>query len=89
MKLDEQIQQHVVSLPMELKAEVLDFVLFLEHKREQQTKELKTETQQALTEKIIEAKKGHLPNTQAFIGVLAGSNVDENDYKQHLKDKYL
>ena len=32
MHLDEQLQQHVFSLPMELKTEVLDFVLFLEQK---------------------------------------------------------
>jgi hypothetical protein len=43
MQLDEQLQQHVFSLPMELKAEVLDFVLFLEQKQEMQAKEhLKT-----------------------------------------------
>jgi len=43
MHLDEQLQQHVFSLPMELKAEVLDFVLFLEQKQEMQAKEhLKT-----------------------------------------------
>lgn len=39
MQLDEQLQQHVFSLPMELKAEVLDFVLFLEQKQERQAKE--------------------------------------------------
>jgi hypothetical protein len=39
MQLDEQLQQHVFSLPMELKAEVLDFVLFLEQKQERQVKE--------------------------------------------------
>lgn len=32
MHLDEQIQQHVVVLPVSLKSEVLDFVLFLEQK---------------------------------------------------------
>jgi uncharacterized protein (DUF1778 family) len=32
MQLDEQIQQHVVVLPISLKSEVLDFVLFLEQK---------------------------------------------------------
>ena len=39
MHLDEQLQQHVFSLPMELKAEVLDFVLFLEQKQEKQAKD--------------------------------------------------
>jgi hypothetical protein len=33
--------------------------------------------------------KEHLPITQSFIGVLAGSNLDESDYKKHLEDKYL
>ncbi len=40
-------------------------------------------------EKISDAKKGHLPVTQSFIGLLAGSNLDESDYKKHLEDKYL
>ncbi|MFI3219486.1 MAG: DUF2281 domain-containing protein [Methylococcales bacterium] len=39
MQLDEQLQQHIFSLPTELKAEVLDFVLFLEQKQERQAKE--------------------------------------------------
>ena len=39
MQLDYQLQQHVFSLPMELKAEVLDFVLRLEQKQERQAKE--------------------------------------------------
>ena len=39
MQLDDQLQQHVFSLPMELKAEVLDFVLRLEKKQERQAKE--------------------------------------------------
>lgn len=36
MHLDEQIQQHIGSLPISLKAEVLDFVLFLEQKQAKQ-----------------------------------------------------
>ncbi|MEI6333786.1 MAG: hypothetical protein WCS87_04460 [Methylococcaceae bacterium] len=39
MHLDEQLQQHLFSLPMALKAEVLDFVLFLEQKQERQAKD--------------------------------------------------
>jgi Protein of unknown function (DUF2281) len=39
MQLDEQIQHHIDLLPLELKAEVLDFVLFLSQKRERQAKE--------------------------------------------------
>ena len=33
MQLDKQIQEHVFLLPTELKAQVLDFVLFLEQKQ--------------------------------------------------------
>ena len=36
MQLDEQIRQHVVALPIDLKAEVLDFVLFLKQKQAKQ-----------------------------------------------------
>ncbi len=36
MYLEEQIQKHVNALPIDLKSEVLDFVLFLEHKQTQQ-----------------------------------------------------
>ena len=38
MKLDEQLQKHIFSLPIELKSEVLDFVLFLEQKLKKQQK---------------------------------------------------
>ena len=38
--------------------------------------------------KINEAKKAHLPVTQSFIGVLAGTQFDESEYKKHLEDKY-
>ena len=38
MQLDEQLQKHIISLPIELKAEVLDFVLFLEQKLKKQQK---------------------------------------------------
>ena len=38
MQLDEQLQKHIFSLPIELKAEVLDFVLFLEQKLKKQQK---------------------------------------------------
>jgi uncharacterized protein (DUF1778 family) len=38
MQLDKQLQKHIFSLPIELKAEVLDFVLFLEQKLKNQQK---------------------------------------------------
>ncbi|SJM91559.1 conserved hypothetical protein [Crenothrix polyspora] len=31
----------------------------------------------------------HCPITQALTGIIAGENVSEADYKQHLQDKYL
>ncbi len=41
-----------------------------------------------LTQQPSEAKI-NLPITHALTGILADSNVDEADYKQHLLDKYL
>lgn len=41
MQLNKQIQEHVFLLPTELKAEVLDFVLFLEQKRTKEADEKK------------------------------------------------
>lgn len=38
MNLQETINQHLSSLPENLQAEILDFVLFLEHKRQQKPK---------------------------------------------------
>jgi uncharacterized protein (DUF1778 family) len=38
MQLDDQLQKHIFSLPVELKTEVLDFVLFLEQKLKKQQK---------------------------------------------------
>lgn len=38
--------------------------------------------------RIAEARKGHHPITQQFIGLLAGSNLDESDYKKYLEEKY-
>lgn len=34
-------------------------------------------------------KQANCPITQALTGILAGTEVDEADYKQHLSDKYL
>jgi hypothetical protein len=42
-----------------------------------------------LEEKIIEAKKGHLPVTQSIYRCADGTNFDESDYKKQLEDKYL
>ena len=42
---------------------------------------LQEQQQLTLEKKINEAKKGHLPETQSFIGVLAGTQFDESEYK--------
>ncbi|MEI6544332.1 MAG: hypothetical protein WCL60_12510 [Methylococcales bacterium] len=42
---------------------------------------LQEQQQLTLEKKINEAKKGHLPKTQSFIGVLAGTQFDESEYK--------
>ncbi len=41
----------------------------------------------ALTEN--NQKLENAPITQSLIGVLSASDVDEEDYKKHLEDKYL
>ena len=41
----------------------------------------------ALTENNQKLENG--PITQSLIGVLSASDVDEEDYKKHLEDKYL
>jgi hypothetical protein len=81
--------QLAIELPDELGKELLQQVSVNEFVQEAIRKKLQEQTQFNLEKKIIEAKKGHLPVTQSFIGVLAGSNLDESDYKKHLEDKYL
>ena len=34
-------------------------------------------------------KSGISPITKSLIGILDSNNVDENDYKKHLEEKYL
>jgi len=81
--------QLAIELPDELGKELLQQVSVNEFVQEAVSKMLQEQKQFNLEKKIIEAKKGHLPVTQSFIGVLAGSNLDESDYKKHLEDKYL
>ena len=81
--------QLAIELPDELGKELLQQVSVNEFVQEAIIKKLQEQTHFNLEKKIIEAKKGHLPVTQSFIGVLAGSNLDESDYKKHLEDKYL
>ena len=78
-----------IELPDELGEQLLqqdNVVIFVQ---EAVKKMLLEQKESVLAEKIIAAKKGHSPTTQSFIGVLAGSNLDECDYKKHLEDKYL
>ena len=81
--------QLAIELPDELGKELLQQASVNEFVQEAVKKMLLEQKQFNLEKKIIEAKKGHLPLTQSFIGVLAGSNLDESDYKKHLEDKYL
>ena len=81
--------QVAIELPDDLGKELLQQMNVNEFVQEAIRKMLQEQKQFNLEKKIIEAKKGHLPVTQSFIGVLAGSNLDESDYKKHLEDKYL
>lgn len=78
-----------IELPDELGKELLQQSSVNEFVQEAIRKMLLEQKQFKLEKIIIEAKKGHLPATQSFIGVLAGTNFDKNDYKKHLEDKYL
>lgn len=62
MQLDEQIQHQIDLLPIELKAEVLDFVLFLNQKRERQAKER------------INSLMSIIPDEVNLVGVLKNTN---------------
>ncbi len=81
--------QLAIELPDDLGKELLQQVSVNEFVQEAIRKMLLEQQQLKLEKKINEAKKGHLPVTQSFIGVLAGTNLDESDYKKHLEDKYL
>ena len=60
MHLDEQIQQHVYALPINLKNEVLDFVLFLEQKQARQ--EVKANNAQAFIKPTIQQQEHFVEN---------------------------
>jgi methionine synthase II (cobalamin-independent) len=81
--------QLAIELPDELGKKLLQQTSVNEFVQEAIKKLLQEQKQLNLEEKIIAAKKGYSPITQSFIGVLAGSNFDESDYKKHLADKYL
>ncbi|WP_446808524.1 hypothetical protein ACH50O_14695 [Methylomonas sp. 2BW1-5-20] len=48
MQLHEEIQEHLVRLEPHLQAEVLDFVLFLEHKQQQSSPDTVINGEEAL-----------------------------------------
>ena len=81
--------QLAIELPDDLGKELLQQVSVNEFVQAAVRKMLLEQQQLNLEKKISEAKKGHLPVTQSFIGVLVGTNLDESDYKKHLEDKYL
>ena len=81
--------QLAIELPDDLGRELLQQVSVNEFVQEAIRKMLLEQQQLKLEKKINEAKKGHLPLTQSVIGVLAGTKLDESDYKKHLEDKYL
>ena len=81
--------QLAIELPDDLGKELLLQVSVNEFVQEAVRKMLLEQQQLNLEKKIDEAKKGHLPLTQSFIGVLAGTKLDESEYKKHLEDKYL
>ena len=81
--------QLAIELPDDLGKELLQQVSVNEFVQAAIRKMLLEQQQLNLEKKIDEAKKGHLPLTQSFIGVLAGNKLDESEYKKHLEDKYL
>lgn len=81
--------QLAIELPDDLGKELLQQVSVNEFVQAAIRKMLLEQQQLNLEKKIDEAKKGHLPITQSFIGVLVGTKLDESEYKKHLEDKYL
>ncbi|MDD2722995.1 MAG: DUF2281 domain-containing protein [Methylovulum sp.] len=97
MHLDEQLHQHLDLLPMDLKAEVLDFVLFLEQKQERQAKEHLTAlmsvipasvslVDELLADRRLETDKEHSSQTQSLVGALQNTEslLIEEDNTQEL-----
>lgn len=83
MQLDEQLHQHIELLPLELKAEVLDFVLFLEQK---QARERIKQVMSVIPEAVDSDDKKIEPKTQKLIGILKNADnfVMEEDNTQEL-----
>ena len=45
--------------------------------------------QQAIEARLMAEQKTIPPITKSLIGIMAGSGLDESDYKRHLEEKYL
>ena len=79
MHLDEMIQQHTANLSPQLKAEVFDFILFMEQKQNSRVSKHKTQSKQQLKQALEAAVN---------LGVFAG--VDgEKWQRQQRQDKTL
>jgi len=60
---------------------------FMQHSNAQQF--VQTAIEKLLLEEQQSTEKNIPTITKSLIGLLENSNLDETDYKQHLKDKYL
>jgi hypothetical protein len=45
--------------------------------------------QQAIEARLMADQETIPPITQSLIGIMAGSGLDESDYKRYLEEKYL
>ena len=45
--------------------------------------------QQAIEARLLAELETIPPITKSLIGIMAGSGLDESDYKRHLEEKYL
>jgi hypothetical protein len=45
--------------------------------------------QQAIEARLMAEQETIPPITKSLIGIMAGSGLDESDYKRHLEEKYL
>lgn len=79
------MMQLAIELPDELGQELLQQQSVNEFVQEAIRKLLQEQKRLNVEKKIMAAKKGHLPETQSFIGALVGSGLNESDYKKHLE----
>ena len=96
--ITQQIYEHAGSLPYEMQEETLDFIRFLKTKLELNNKQLQENLRTfneksdkpTITHKELSANlQKTAPLTQSLVGTLQGTQLDEQDYKKHVEDKYL